>query len=79
MGVHVEDLHGSSVLLPATGLPRPVAGRRELRELAARAQRVQAVGRALSWERALQEADDDERAPFADPVTGWLEVLVGRE
>jgi hypothetical protein len=56
-----------------------LADRRELRDLAGRAQRVQAVGRALSWERALQEADDDERAPFDDPVAGWLEVLVGRE
>jgi hypothetical protein len=38
---------------------------------------VQAVGRALSWERALLAADEPERAAWGDPVSGWLEVLAG--
>ena len=56
-----------------------LAGLPELRALAAAAQRVQVVGRALCWERALRCADDADRAEWGDPVTGWLEVLAGRE
>lgn len=51
----------------------------ELRELAGAARRVQPVLRALAWERALRGADDAERAPWGDPVAGWLGVLAGRE
>ena len=52
-----------------------LADRAALRELADGARAVQVVGRALSWERALQDADAAERARRGDPVTGWLEVL----
>jgi hypothetical protein len=38
---------------------------------------VQALARALSWERALLGADEQERAEHGDPVAGWLEVLTG--
>jgi hypothetical protein len=55
------------------------AGPSDLRELTAAAQRVQAVGRALSWERALAAADETERSAWDDPVTGWLEVVAGLE
>lgn len=53
------------------------ADRATLTELAGHAQRVQVVGRALSWERALVAADAAERASWGDPVSGWLEVLAG--
>jgi aminoglycoside phosphotransferase (APT) family kinase protein len=48
-----------------------------LRALAAAAVQVQALARALSWERALLGADEQERAEHGDPVAGWLEVLTG--
>ena len=54
-----------------------LADRRMLAELAGHAQRVQAIGRALSWERSLVAADDAERAEWGAPVSGWLEVLAG--
>jgi hypothetical protein len=56
-----------------------LADRATLLALADAAQRVQAVGRALSWERALQDADDDERAQWDDPVAGWLAELAGQD
>jgi hypothetical protein len=55
------------------------ADRPTLLALADAAQQVQAVGRALSWERALQDADAAERAEHGDPVADWLGVLVGDE
>jgi hypothetical protein len=55
-----------------------LADRPTLLSLADVAQQVQAVARALSWERALLDADDDERAQWGGPVAGWLEVLAGR-
>lgn len=54
-----------------------LADRPTLLALAEAAQQVQAVGRALSWERALRDADDDERAEHGPAVPGWLEVLAG--
>lgn len=54
-----------------------LADRATLLELAGHARRVQAVGRALSWERALVATDDAERAAWGTPVAGWLEVLGG--
>jgi hypothetical protein len=55
-----------------------LADRSTLLKLADAAQQVQAVARALSWERALCDADADERQRWGDPVTGWLSVLAGR-
>ena len=56
-----------------------VADRAALAELAGHAQRVQAVARALSWERSLLAADPAEVAELGHPVPGWLEVLAGLE
>lgn len=51
----------------------------ELRALAEAAVRVQPLLRALAWERALAGTDEAERAPWGDPVEGWLQVLAGQE
>lgn len=78
---HLHDVDAAGLqrltdayLEPWTDLADPPT----LRELAGHARHVQAVGRALAWERALRDADDDERAAADDPVAGWLEVLVSR-
>lgn len=46
-------------------------GGRGHREAALLAQRLQAPARALSWERALAGADDEERARWAEGPSGW--------
>ena len=33
------------------------------------------VGRSLSWQRALADADEDGRSEWGDAVTGWLDEL----
>lgn len=50
----------------------------DLRQLARAAEQVQPLARALAWERGLRTADDAERAPWGEPVAGWLAVLAGR-